>query len=36
MEGANKLRFNIEEKNGQERLKLISAMINDFDKKASA
>ena len=36
MEGANKLRFNIEEKNGQERLKLIRAMINDFDKKASA
>ena len=35
MDGANKLRFNIEEKNGQERLKLINAMINDFDKKAS-
>ncbi len=34
MEGANKLRFSIEEKNAQERLKLVSAMINDFNKKA--
>jgi transcription-repair coupling factor (superfamily II helicase) len=36
MEGASKLRFNIEEKNGQERLKLVNAMIDDFQKKAVA
>ncbi|ESP93785.1 MULTISPECIES: transcription-repair coupling factor [Pseudoalteromonas] len=36
MEGASKLRFNIEEKNGQERLKLINAMMDDFQKKAVA
>ncbi|CAM4164846.1 transcription-repair coupling factor [Pseudoalteromonas byunsanensis] len=36
MEGANKLRFAIEEKNSQERLKLIDAMIEDFHKKAVA
>ncbi|NUZ09224.1 transcription-repair coupling factor [Pseudoalteromonas sp. McH1-7] len=36
MEGANKLKFMIEEKNGQERLKLIKAMIDDFEKKAVA
>ncbi|MCG9759969.1 transcription-repair coupling factor [Pseudoalteromonas sp. Isolate6] len=36
MEGANKLKFLIEEKNGQERLKLVNAMIDDFEKKAVA
>ncbi|MEI5638621.1 MULTISPECIES: transcription-repair coupling factor [unclassified Pseudoalteromonas] len=36
MEGANKLKFMIEEKNGQERLKLVNAMISDFEKKAVA
>ncbi|MBQ4812535.1 transcription-repair coupling factor [Pseudoalteromonas luteoviolacea] len=36
MEGASKLRFNIEEKNGQERLKLVNAMMDDFQKKAVA
>ncbi|MBE0368292.1 transcription-repair coupling factor [Pseudoalteromonas aurantia] len=36
MEGASKLRFAIEEKNGQERMKLINAMMDDFDKKALA
>jgi transcription-repair coupling factor (superfamily II helicase) len=36
MEGANKLRFAIEEKNGQARLKLINAMMEDFEKKAVA
>ncbi|KZN30945.1 transcription-repair coupling factor [Pseudoalteromonas luteoviolacea S2607] len=36
MEGASKLRFNIEEKNGQERLKLVKAMMDDFQKKAVA
>ncbi|MBQ4864671.1 transcription-repair coupling factor [Pseudoalteromonas sp. MMG013] len=36
MEGASKLRFAIEEKNGQERVKLINAMMDDFDKKALA
>ncbi|CAH9060764.1 Transcription-repair-coupling factor [Pseudoalteromonas sp. CIP111854] len=36
MEGANKLRFAIEEKNAKERLKLIDAMIEDFQKKAVA
>lgn len=36
MEGASKLRFTIEEKNGQERMKLINAMMDDFAKKAIA
>jgi transcription-repair coupling factor (superfamily II helicase) len=34
MEGASKLRFAIEEKNGQERIKLINAIMDDFEKKA--
>ena len=33
MEGASKLRFMIEEKNNQERLKLVNAMITDFSQK---
>lgn len=32
MEGANKLRFTINEPNPQERLKLINAMITDFER----
>lgn len=33
MEGASKLRFMIEEKNNQERLKLVTAMLKDFAQK---
>ncbi len=33
MEGASKLRFMIEEKNNQERLKLVTAMLRDFAQK---
>ena len=36
MEGANKLKFLIAEKNPHERLKLINAMMDDFNKKAVA
>jgi transcription-repair coupling factor (superfamily II helicase) len=33
MEGASKLRFTIEEKNNQQRLKLVTAMVKDFSQK---
>ncbi|WP_440053059.1 transcription-repair coupling factor [Pseudoalteromonas sp. T1lg65] len=36
MEGANKFKFFIEEKNARERLKLVNAMMDDFGKKAVA
>ncbi|MDX1728587.1 MAG: transcription-repair coupling factor [Pseudoalteromonas tetraodonis] len=35
MDGANKLRFAISEANARERLKMITAMIADFEKKVS-
>ncbi|WP_341219921.1 transcription-repair coupling factor [uncultured Pseudoalteromonas sp.] len=35
MEGANKLRFAISEANARERLKMVTAMIADFEKKVS-
>ncbi|GAA73038.1 transcription-repair coupling factor [Pseudoalteromonas sp. BSi20439] len=35
MDGANKLRFVISEANARERLKMITAMIADFEKKVS-
>ena len=35
MEGANKLRFNIEEPDSAARLTLISNMLNDFAHKVS-
>ncbi|MFC3031298.1 transcription-repair coupling factor [Pseudoalteromonas fenneropenaei] len=36
MDGANKLKFTIEANNGNERIKMISAMLHDFQKKAVA
>ncbi|GAP76279.1 transcription-repair coupling factor [Pseudoalteromonas sp. SW0106-04] len=36
MEGANRLRFMIDEANAQERLKLITAMIADFEAKVGS
>jgi transcription-repair coupling factor (superfamily II helicase) len=35
MDGANKLRFAISEANARERLKMVTAMIADFEKKVS-
>ncbi|EWH06953.1 transcription-repair coupling factor [Pseudoalteromonas lipolytica SCSIO 04301] len=35
MDGANKLRFAISEANPRERLKMVTAMIADFEKKVS-
>ena len=35
MDGANKLRFAINEANARERLKMVTAMIADFEKKVS-
>ncbi|MBQ4832237.1 transcription-repair coupling factor [Pseudoalteromonas sp. MMG010] len=35
MDGANKLRFAINEPNARERLKMVTAMIADFEKKVS-
>ncbi|MFC0117347.1 transcription-repair coupling factor [Pseudoalteromonas xiamenensis] len=36
MDGASKLKFAIEANNGNERIKMINAMIDDFTKKAAA
>ena len=33
MDGANKLRFAISEANARERLKMVTAMIADFEKR---
>ena len=36
MEGPNKLKFNIEAKDTKDRIKLINAMLNDFEEKQVA